>query len=127
MHVISDAHVEYLKTLATTLEKEGLRDDSTRLKAVLADVQAGADEYTAAEAAEILGVTAQTIRNWVRAGIVPGRQDKTNHFYVPRQVLANTIAMQAALPEDAQDVSDTEIAAEIALYRAERKRLRSAE
>ena len=121
MHVITNEQVTTLERVASRLEATGLSEESRLIRDVLSSVQAHDAEYSAAEAAEILGVTPQTIRNWVRGGIIPGRQDLTRHFFVPKQALEGALALLSALPEHPLEISDAEVDAEIEAVRAERR------
>lgn len=78
-------------------------------------------EVPASKAAEILIVTPQTIRNWVRAGILPGRRDSTGHYFVPLDVLEPAIQMKQLMPDVPDGTySDEEIDAAIDAVRARR-------
>ena len=121
MQLISSAQVEVLQSVAEALQAKGLSEESRALRGVVSAVRGSSDEYSAPEAAEILGVTPQTIRNWVRGSVIPGRRDATRHYWVPKQALAGAVALRAASPEQAVDVIDEEIDAEIAAVRAARR------
>lgn len=72
--------------------------------------------------ARILGVTPQTVRNWVRGGVLPGRRDQTGHFYVHAKALTHALEMQAAFATAPRvEITGAEIDAEIEAVRAERR------
>jgi hypothetical protein len=67
-------------------------------------------------------VTPQTIRNWIRAGTLPGRRDATGHFLVRLDALEPTIRLSQFLPDVAAgSYSDEEIDAAIKAVRARRQ------
>ncbi len=111
-----------LKALADRLDAKGIAYESRVLREVLAQLQAGQREVSASVAAEILEVTPQTIRNWVRGGILPGRRDRTGRFSVSLDALEPAIRMRQAWPDPpARQFTDEEIDAEIEAVRAERR------
>ena len=72
------------------------------------------------QAAKILGVTPQTVRNWVKRGILPGQADASGHIFVEAKALQNTVDLSAALPEwEGEPIGEDEINAQIAALRAE--------
>ena len=74
----------------------------------------------ASEAAAILGVTPQTVRNWVKRGTVPGEVDATGHILVEARALQNAVDLSAALPDwDGEPVGEDIINAEIEAIRSE--------
>lgn len=121
MRFITNEQVDKLQALARDLARRGRREESRTIIAVLGSAGGAEQEYSATEAAAILGVTSQTVHNWVRAEILPGWQDPTNHYFMPRQALEHTLALRAALPGQSVDISDDEIDAEIEAVRAERR------
>lgn len=119
---VTEEQSRKLRWVAEQLETQGLRRESQVLQAVLAEMSGQSASVSSAEAAEILSVTQQTIRNWVRAGILAGGRDATGHFYVFREALASAIRMRQVLPDITEDaITDEEIDAEIAAVRAERR------
>lgn len=122
--VLTERELNAIRKLAERLEKKGLRDEGRKLRSIInADV--GRKELKASEAAAVLGVTPQTVRNWVRSGLLNGRVDHTRHIFVQASALGPAIEMQAAMPYRSRfegEVAEGDILAEIAAYRAERRR-----
>jgi hypothetical protein len=118
MGLVTPEHIEALADVAARLDAKGLADESRRVRAVLAQLTQAPREVPASAAAEILAVTPQTVRNWVRSGVLPGRRDRTGHFSVPVEALAPAIGLREVLPDQpAGPVTDEEIDA----MRVERK------
>ena len=119
---VTDEQARKLSWVAEQLKDRGLCEESDVLRAVLDEMNAQSARISTAEAAEILAVTQQTIRNWVRAGLLTGGRDATGHFYVDPEALASAIRMRQALPDAADGtITDDEIDAEIASVRDERR------
>jgi hypothetical protein len=119
---LTGAQVQRLRSLAERLAATGLEEECAELRGVLATADNPRQHVGASEAAEILGVTAQTVRNWVRGGILPGGCDVTGHFFVEAAALEHAIRIAAALPDDVgPPIPDELIDAEIAAVRAERR------
>ena len=115
-----------LRHLAEQLEARGLRQESQALGALLGELDVVPEWVGTAEAAEILLVTQQTVRNWVRAGVLPGRRDPTGHVHVARDALLPALRQRDASPTRAAvAISDDEVDVEIAAFRAERRETRS--
>jgi hypothetical protein len=123
LRVLTERELNTLRGLAERLEERGLVAESKTLRSIL-QAEAGRHEVRASVAAEILHVTPQTIRNWVKRGLLSGRIDETSHVFVDATALQPAIEMDAALsylPDAAPDHSIEEINAEIAAVRAERR------
>jgi hypothetical protein len=119
---VTEAQARKLHRVAERLERQGLREESSVLHAFLEEIAGQSEMVSAAEAAEILFVTPQTVRNWVRAGILAGGQDATGHFYVYREALVPAIRIRRAMPDIADEtISDDDIDAAIAAVRADRR------
>ena len=119
---VTEEQARMLHRVAEQLESQGLHEESEVLHEFLVEIGGQFVTISTAEAAEILCVTQQTIRNWVRAGILAGGQDATGHFYVSREALIPALRMRQVMPDIAEgDVSDEEIDAEIAAVRSERR------
>lgn len=122
--LVTREQIETLDAVAERLEARGLSDDSRMLREVVAQLQRTVREVPASIAAEILHVTPQTIRNWVRGGILPGRQNRTGHFYVSLDALEPTIRLNQLMPnvpKELANISDDEIDAEIRAVRSARR------
>ncbi len=119
IRLLTEDQIDELTELATSLDRKGLREEGRRLRSVLGRLPAGNDSVPASIAAEVLSVTSQTIRNWVRAGIVAGYRDDTGHFHVKAGELEAAIRLRGALPNTPPlPVTEAEIDAEIAAFRA---------
>jgi|GEM_PF-5740919 len=119
---VTEEQTRKLHRVAEQLDMQGFHEESGVLQTLLEEIEGQAATASTAEAAEILSVTQQTVRNRVRAGILAGGQDATGHFYVFREALIPLLQMRRALPDIAEDeVTDDEIDAEIAAVRAERR------
>jgi hypothetical protein len=120
--VLTERELETLRNVARTLDQRGLKEESAALWSVL--TASRRDEVRASVAASILRVTPQTIRNWVKRGTLDGRTDATGHVYVQAASFVQAIEMEAILPRRTAtepDLSDDDINAEIAAYRAEQR------
>jgi hypothetical protein len=119
---VTEEQAQTLHQVAERLEKQGLREESSILQAFLEEIGGQSAAVSTAEAAEILYVTQQTVRNWVRAGILAGGRDPTGHFYVSQDALVSAIRMRRAMPDIGDSaISDEAIDAEIAAVRANRR------
>jgi hypothetical protein len=120
--LVSHEHIAALADVAARLDAKGLADESRRVRAVLAQLEQVPREVPASAAAAILAVTPQTVRNWVRGGLLPGRRDRTGHFYVPVDALEPAIRLREVLPDrQVGPITDEEIDAQIAAVRRERR------
>ena len=120
VNVLTDQEINTLRQVAHILEQRGLPEESAALWEVLAAGRR--DEVRASTAARILHVTPQTVRNWVRRGTLDGRIDPTGHVYVQASSLAPAVEMDAAMPRRSAadpEITDDEIVAEVAAYRAD--------
>ncbi|MBI3977124.1 MAG: hypothetical protein HY331_02955 [Chloroflexi bacterium] len=109
--------------LIKRLERKGLLAESKVLRDLLS-VGSDRREVRASVAARVLHVSPQTVRKWVKRGLMHGRIDDTGHIYVPVEVLDRVSRLHAAMtkpPHPRADVSEDEILAEIAAYRMERR------
>ena len=82
------------------------------------------DEVSASAAARILHVTPRIVRNWIKFGNLNGRIDSKGHAYVPLSAFMPAIELDAVMPRRAAnepEISEHEILAEIAAYRAEQR------
>jgi hypothetical protein len=122
MSVLTHEHIAELADVASRLDAKGLADESRRVRAVLAQLESAPREVPAAAAAEMLAVTPQTVRNWVRGGVLPGRRNRTGHFLVPVGAIESAMHLREVLPDQPSGlVADEVIDAEIDAVRRERK------
>ena len=122
--LVTREQIEALGAVAERLNAKGLEEESRAVREILAQLQRTPREVPASTAAEILHVTPQTIRNWVRGGILHGRRDRTGHFHVSLDALEPTIRLNQLMPnvpEELVAISDDEIDAEIQAVRAARR------
>src|SRR5262249_4012954 len=120
--LLTTKQIEALDGVAARLDAQGLADEGRIVREVLAQLERAPRELSAAEAARILAVTPQTVRNWVRGGILPGHRDRTGHFHVELAALEPALRMRQVLPDaPAGPITDEEIDAEIDAVRAERR------
>jgi excisionase family DNA binding protein len=98
------------------------RGDTEKAQAIEALVDASAREsiapidfLTTTEAGEILGVTGQTIKNWIRDGRIEGFRIG-GRFMVPRNAVADYVR-RAGASLDLEEVSDDEAAELVAKSR----------
>jgi excisionase family DNA binding protein len=122
--VVTEEQVKTLHVVVERLQERGLLWESEALRKVLDQVERPKAGLSTGEAARLLHVTPQTIRNWVRAGVLAGWKDTTTgHVFVSRESLIPALVQRRVLPDaSVPDVSDAEIAAEIAAVRTERRR-----
>jgi hypothetical protein len=119
--VVTGVQLRALREVAVRLDEQGLHAESGTILSVVEAVTRARGVSTG-DAARVLGVTQQTVRNWVRAGVLAGWCDATGHFLVAPDALGPARAMRSALAEaDRPQVSDVDIDAEIAAVRAERR------
>lgn len=83
------------------LEAQGLRDEARVLLDLVAEVQALQPRserqfYTTAEAGRLIGVTPQTIKNWVARGLLAGYR-LGGRIVIPRAALEEYRALGAAM------------------------------
>src|SRR5512146_2349557 len=120
--VLTERELRSIEDVAERLERQGLAAESEILRHI---VRAGGDrrEVRASVAAEILHVSSQTIRNWVKEGRLPGRIDQSGHILVRVKALEPAVELDRVMPhepESAPDVSVDEVLREIEAHRAER-------
>ena len=123
--LVTKEQIEALGAIAERLDATGLEAESRTMRDILAQVQRTPREVPASTAAEILRVTPQTVRNWVRSSILSGRRDRTGHFLVSLDALEPTIRLNQLMPnvsEELAAISDDEIDSEIQAVRAARRR-----
>jgi hypothetical protein len=120
--LVSQEQIEALSAVLERLDAKGLHEESRTLREVVAQLKAKPQEVPASTAAEILRVTPQTVRNWVRSGTLPGRRDPTGHFYVRLDTLEPAIRLNQLMPDvPTGTYTDEEIDAAIEAVRARRR------
>jgi hypothetical protein len=122
--LVNQEQIDILAAVVERLDARGLEEESRALRELLVQLQGSADEVSASAAAEILRVTPQTVRNWVRGGILPGRRDQTGHFQVSLAALMPTIRLIRMMPnvsDEQATITDDEIDEEIQAVRAARR------
>lgn len=83
------------------LEERGLRDEARVMLDLIAEVQALQPQaerqfYTTSEAGRLIGVSAQTVKNWVARGLLAGYR-LGGRVVIPRAALEDYRALGAAL------------------------------
>lgn len=73
----TDKLLERAQDAQRRLEEQGLRDEARVMRELVAEVQALQPQterrfYTTAEAGRLIGVSSQTIKNWVARGLLVG-------------------------------------------------------
>lgn len=120
--VVTQEQIEALDSVAERLQAQGLDEESGLLRGVLAELQGGRHEVSAAAAADILHLTPQTIRNWVRGGTLAGRRDPTGHFLVRLEGLEPAIRLGRLVPDIREGThTDADIDSAIERVRARRR------
>lgn len=120
--MITERTLMAARQAATDLRQRGEVEWAAAIEAL---VEAARDEavpaldlLTSSEAGDLLGVTGQTIKNWVRAGHLTGFR-VGGRIMVPKESVA-AYARQARTSLDLDEVSDEEAARLVAEGRARR-------
>lgn len=97
----TDKLVERALEAQRRLEAQGLRDEARVMLDLIAEVRALLPQterqfYTSAEAGRIIGVSAQTVKNWVARGILTGYR-LGGRVVIPRAALDDYRPLGAAL------------------------------
>lgn len=81
------------------------------LRRLLDALQASESEFcSTGEAAQVFGVTQQTIRNWVDRGWLPGSRLEQGHRMIPRAAVEKAARFLAPPPQRAE-LTDEDLAA----------------
>lgn len=128
--LVTQEQIDALGAIAERLDATGLAAESRTVRDILAQVQRTPREVPVSTAAEILRVTPQTVRHWVRSSILPGRQDRIGRYFVSLDALEPTIRLNQLMPnvsEELAALSDEEIDDEIQAVRTARRLAATAE
>ena len=97
---------------AEDLRRRGEEESAQVIEVLVREAQGNAaaplDLLTSTQAGELLGVTGQTIKNWVREGNLDGYRIG-GRIMVPRQVVEDYVS-RAGISLDLEDFSDDEAA-----------------
>lgn len=124
MRILREPEVRALHDLAERLEERGMHAEGMALREILQS-QPARHEVRASVVAEVVHMPVDTVRGWIRRGIVPGRIDESGEAFVDFEAFESVLALDAALPyadPSSPDVSEDDILAEIAAVRAEQHR-----
>lgn len=122
LRLVTQDEIDELADLARRLDSKGLDEESRRLKNLLGRLKAEPDAVPASTAAAIVAVTPQTVRSWIRAGILGGYRDDTGHFFANLMELESAIRMRRTQPEPPSHMlPEADIDAEIEAVRAARR------
>lgn len=106
---------ETFQVARRTAEELRQRGEHERAEAIEALIEAARDEaipsldlLTSTQAGELLGVTGQTIKNWVREGRLMGYR-VGGRIMVPKEVVAEYVR-RARASLDLEEISDAEAA-----------------
>lgn len=97
----TDKLVERALDAQRRLEERGLRDEARVMLDLIAEVQALQPQterqfYTTSEAGRLIGVSAQTVKNWVARGLLAGYR-LGGRVVIPRAALEDYRPLAAAL------------------------------
>lgn len=97
----TDKLVERALDAQRRLEERGLRDEARVMLDLIAEVQALQPQterqfYTTSEAGRLIGVSAQTVKNWVTRGLLAGYR-LGGRVVIPRAALEDYRPLAAAL------------------------------
>ena len=123
--LVSQEQIAALSGVVARLEAWGLEDESQVLREVLAQFPPTTSGMSVSVAAEILRLTPQNVRDWVRAGLLSGQEDRAGSIQVDLEALEPTIRLNRLMPnvtEALAAISDDDIAAEIEAVRAARRK-----
>lgn len=121
--ILTERELRSMEQLAQRMESRGMAVESETLRNIIR-VSSKRREVKASVAAAVFDVSSQTIRNWVKAGMLAGRIDDTGHVLVSVDALRSVIEMDAAMayqPSAARDFSLDEVQEIVDAVRAERR------
>ena len=112
--MISDQTIGLARQAAEELRERGAEPEAGAVEALIAEVQKEAlpalDYLTAPVAGQLLGVSGQTIKNWVRDGRIQGFR-LGNRVVIPRGVVQEYVERAGASLDDEELEGDTAAAA----------------
>ena len=117
-----------LREVARNLE-EAQPEDAALLRAVAETYQSESSSLTTRQAAQLLGVSTQTIRNWVDRGWLEGRRPRRlAHRRIPSEAVARLLDMRGRIERAAiKPLEDAAVNTVLSAYREDRRRTRSGE
>jgi excisionase family DNA binding protein len=97
----TDKLIERARDAQRRLESQGLRDEARVMRDLVTEVQALQPQaargfYTTAEAGRLIGVTGQTVKNWVARGLLTGYR-LGGRVVIPRAALEAYSSLGAAM------------------------------
>lgn len=110
--MITQRTLTQARTVARDLAAAGQVDQARAIEALIAEIADASlpnlDLLTAPQAGELLGVTGQTIKNWVRAALLPGYRIG-GRIMVSREAI-ETYVRRARTSLALEELADDEIA-----------------
>lgn len=110
--MLTEATRVLAERIVDDLRRRGEEEPAQVIETLVREAQGNAtaplDLLTSTQAGELLGVTGQTIKNWVREGSLDGYRIG-GRIMVPRQVVAEYVS-RAGLSLDLEEFSDEEAA-----------------
>ena len=110
--MLTEATRALAERMAEDLRRRGEEEPAQVIETLVREAQGNAaaplDLLTSTQAGELLGVTGQTIKNWVREGNLDGYRIG-GRIMIPRQVVEHYVS-RAGISLDLEEVSDEEAA-----------------
>jgi excisionase family DNA binding protein len=110
--MLSEATRVLAERMAADLRRRGEEEPAQVIETLVREAQgnpiAPLDLLTSTQAGELLGVTGQTIKNWVREGTLDGYRIG-GRIMIPRRIVEEYVA-RAGISLDLEEVSDEEAA-----------------
>ncbi len=120
--IVSQEQIDALSAVLERLDARGLAEESRAWRDVVTQLKAKPQGVPASAAAGVLRVTPQTVRNWIRAGILDGHRDGSGHFFVHVDTIERAIRLTQLMPDvPAGAYTDQEIDDAIDAVRARRR------